>query len=431
MPDAIDAAALEKSLNERLRNIDWKKARPANQLQVPNVDEHVYNDLKRLSAVDFEKAAKAWSDHAPKGTASPAFLDREVKHQVDEARQTGDAPSTIPRGATGKAIQKQNAIEPVKDKARTMDNETLAIVRGSLHRKHDQMSLQQEQLGLLAEDKRISVENLAEKASEQNEANGMAERTGETADWQSHQFTEREKNRQIELMEHVHRQFRVVGSGFHFKDQPGKLAFRDMGKKMASASNEDRVAKAMATMAEAKGWKTIKVAGHYDFRREVWMDASMRGIEVRGYKPTEQELKLLHEKREYSMHNAVEENRVARTRKTGQHRTERQPDAASLRDQTDKQFGSRDAGTDRRSGNLPKSEKHKVAEAVASALIDSGVRSPMQRKALKAAINARLAERERAGRLPEVPIFDKAAPARKPLPERRGPVVERDSERTR
>ncbi len=170
-------------------------------------------------------------------------------------------------------------------------------------------------LGIRAEDKRIDVENLSEKAVEQDNANDTAERTGGTPDRQSQLLTEQEKNRQVELMEQVHNQFRVAGSKFHFKDQPQKVAFKDMGRRMVSASNDDRVAKAMATMAEAKGWKTIKVSGHPDFKREVWMEASLRGIEVRGFKPKEQDLKLLEDRRERTMHNTIEHVETERERK--------------------------------------------------------------------------------------------------------------------
>ncbi|RYZ91367.1 MAG: hypothetical protein EOP04_00695 [Proteobacteria bacterium] len=129
----------------------------------------------------------------------------------------------------------------------------------------------------------------------------------DVADKQSGQLDEQEKVRQAKMLEEIHGQFRVSGSKFHFKDQPQKLAFKDNGEKMVSSSNDDGVAKAMAAMAEAKGWDTIKVSGHPDFQREVWMEANLRGIEVQGFKPKEQDLKLLEIKRELRMRNAVEQ----------------------------------------------------------------------------------------------------------------------------
>lgn len=397
-----------------------------------------------------------------------------------------------------------------------------------------QLAREQEALGIKAEGKRIDVENLSEKALEQDDANDIAERTGGTTDRDSQQFTEREKNRQVELMEQVHSQFRVAGAKFYFKDQPGKLAMKDKGERMVSASNDDRVAKAMATMAEAKGWKTIKVSGHPDFQREVWMEASLRGIEARGYKPTEQDLKLLEDKRERAMHNTVERDQTARERKPEQQRQDagRKTDSARQerpvaadkaegkglagqavetaakvalrayagrvlehgaanfnhdpkekpnyfvklatdqgektvwgvdlkramsegkvkagddvkleyrgntpvtvealkRDKAGNVIGKEEITTNRNQWDVQKSDKAKVAEAVASAFIDSKVKDPAQREALKAAVGARMAEREKANKVPAVPVYDKAAPAKSQQPERTGPVVERNAERTR
>jgi len=426
-----------------------------------------------------------------------------------------------------------NVVEPVKKKELEVIDGKEAVARANLlrQREREQLARKQERLDFRAKSKRIDVDNLSEKALGQDDANDIAERKGDTTDHQSLPFTEREKNRQMELMEQVHGQFRVAGARFHFKDQPGKLAFKDLGERLVSASNDDRVAKAMTTMAEAKGWKTIKVSGHPDFQREVWMEGSMRGLEVRGYKPTEQDLKLLEDKRERAMHNAVERDTDARERKTRQpqappERTspaERQETAekdigkelagkatekaaetalrvysgrviehgaakfnhdpkekmnyfvklatdkgektvwgvdlsramtdsqakvgddveleykgntpvtveALKRDKTGKVIGKEEIATNRNKWNVQKSDKHIVAEAVADALIDSKVKDPAQRDALKAAVGARLVERETIGKMPAVPVYDKTAPPKTQTRERTGPVVERNSERTR
>jgi len=641
--------ALDKSVNERLKAADWEAAKPAFPSAAPKLDPRLYDDLERLSKNDFEKAAKAWEEHAPKGTTGPTFVDREWKRQNDEARQIaavldasergpaygvmtlddktvtsirfersekdgeqafnvsfhmgnktvgklkgidadtladsvgdknakaiiehgeakgslkGDAlmneyglsPEESARRSAMKesrkavemiqleqlepdAADEKNTIEPVKEKELEVIDGKEAVARANLlrQREREQLAREQESLGIKAESKRIDVENLSEKALEQDDANDIAERTGGNTDRDSQQHTEREKNRQVELMEQVHGQFRVAGAKFLFKDQPGKIAFKDKGERMVSASNDDRVAKAMATMAEAKGWKTIKVSGHPDFQREVWMEANLRGIETRGYKPTEQDLKQLEEKRERAMHNAIEHDKTGRERKPEAQRpeAERKTDSARQnrpveatkeaakdsgkglagkavetaataalraytgrvlehgaanfnhdpkekpnyfvkletdkgektvwgvdlkramsegkvkagddvkleyrgntpvtvealkRDKAGKVIGTEEITTNRNQWDVQKSDKAKVAEAVASALIDSKVKDPAQREALKAAVGARMAEREKANKVPAVPVYDKAAPAKSQQPERTGPVVERNSERTR
>lgn len=637
--------ALEQSVNERLKATDWDAAKSQIPLAAPNLHSHLSDDLATLARSDFEKAAKAWEDHAPKGTTPPAIVDREWKRQNEEARQIADVLDASERGpaygimtlddkpvtsirferseengeqafnvsfhmgnkTVGKlkgidadtladsvgdknakaimehgeakgslkgealmneygmtpeeaarrasmkearkaaeliqleqlepdAADEKNVVEPVKDKELEVIDGKEVVARANLlrQREREQLAREQDALGSKAEGKRIDVENLSEKALEQDDANDIAERTGGTTDRDSQQYTEREKNRQVELMEQVHSQFRVAGAKFYFKDQPGKLAMKDKGERMVSASNDDRVAKAMATMAEAKGWKTIKVSGHPDFQREVWMEASLRGIEARGYKPTEQDLKLLEDKRERTMRNTVERDQTARERKPEQQRQDagRKTDSARQdrpvaadkaegkgmagqavetaakvalraysgrvlehgaanfnhdpkekpnyfvklatdqgektvwgvdlkramsegkvkagddvkleyrgntpvtvealkRDKAGNVVGKEEITTNRNQWDVQKSDKAKVAEAVASALIDSKVKDPAQREALKAAVGARMAEREKANKVPTVPVYDKAAPAKSQQPERTGPVVERNAERTR
>lgn len=637
--------ALEQSVNDRLKTTDWDAAKPKTPLGSPELHEHLSDDLAILARTDFEKAAKAWEDHAPKDARPPAIVDREWKRQNEEARQIADVLNASERGpaygvmtlddkpvtsirfersekdgeqafnvsfhmgnkTVGKlkdidadtladavgdknaktimehgegkgslkaeallneygitpeenarrgamkearkaaeAIQleqlepdapdEKNIVEPVKEKELEVIDGKEAVARANLlrQREREQLAREQEALGIKAEGKRIDVENLSEKAVEQDSANDLAERTGGITDRDSQQFTEREKNRQVELMEQVHGQFRVAGAKFYFKDQPGKLAMKDKGERMVSASNDDRVAKAMATMAEAKGWKTIKVSGHPDFQREVWMEASLRGIEARGYKPTEQDLKLLEDKRERTMRNTVEHDQTTRERKPEQQRQDagRKTDSARQertttpdkaegkgmagqavetaakvalrayagrvlehgaanfnhdpkekpnyfvklatdqgektvwgvdlkramtegkvkagddvkleyrgntpvtvealkRDKAGKVVGKEEITTNRNQWDVQKSDKAKVAEAVASAFIDSKVKDPAQREALKAAIGARMADREKTNKVPAVPVYDKAAPAKSQQAERTGPVVERNAERTR
>lgn len=75
--------ALDKSVNERLKAADWEAAKPAHPSAAPMLDQRLYEDLEELSKNDFEKAAKAWEQHAPQGTTGPTFVDREWKRQFD------------------------------------------------------------------------------------------------------------------------------------------------------------------------------------------------------------------------------------------------------------------------------------------------------------------------------------------------------------
>ncbi|MDP4573440.1 LPD7 domain-containing protein [Pseudomonas sp. LPH60] len=224
---------------------------------------------------------------------------------ADAADHEPDSPDEVNKIEWVPEHEQVNVSEPLE---RVNIAEALVIAARLRQRDREALEATQTDLGHQAEGKRIKVENLSEKAVEQDNGNRLAERTDQTTDYQSQIDTEREKNRQIQLMESLHHQFRVSGPRFHFKDQPSRIAFKDKGSKMVSASNDERVAKAMATMADAKGWKTITVAGHPDFQREVWMEASLRGIEVRGFRPQQQDLEALEARRDHQMRNSVEHN---------------------------------------------------------------------------------------------------------------------------
>lgn len=417
--------------------------------------------------------------------------------------------------AARETANEKNIVEPVTAKELFIDGaDAVARAAQNRQRDRDQLAGEQNRIGTLAEGKRIDVENLSEKATEQDTANDISERTGKTTDRQSQQITEREKNRQIELMEQLHHQFRVSGAKFHFKDQPGQIAFKDKGEKMVSASNDERVAKAMATMADAKGWKTIKVSGHPDFQREVWMEASLRGLEVRGFKPSEQDIKALEGRREHTMKNIVEQDVSGRGRNVATERQEptekitdkpapqvgmkktveadsrvftgrvlehgpanynhdpeekqsyfvrldtkagektvwgvdlnramsdskaKPGDEVKLefkgkervvvealdRDETGKVIGKKPIETNRNTWDVQISDKAKVVEAVAATLIDSKVKDPANQQILKAAVGARLIEREQLGKVPEVPMYDKNAAKQPKQPEQISPQIQR------
>lgn len=215
----------------------------------------------------------------------------------------------------------KNIVEQVQEKELDIIGKEEFVARANVLRQREREQLAEKVggLGINIEDGQVKDKNLSEQNQEKSEKN-IAKKVGNITDNDRQLLTERENIRKRELMEQVRNQFRVVDVKFHFKDQPHKLAFKDKGERMVSASNDDRVAKAMAMMAEAKGWETVKVSGHPDFQREVWLEASMRGIKVRGFNPAEQDLKLLEEKREHTMRNTVEHDKAVHERTaTAQH----------------------------------------------------------------------------------------------------------------
>lgn len=85
----------------------------------------------------------------------------------------------------------------------------------------------------------------------------------------------------------VKSRFIQVDNKFHFPDKT--LAFEDRGRKLATRSENQEVVRSVVAIAEARGWERITVRGSEDFRRAAWLEASLKGIEVSGYKPTKVE----------------------------------------------------------------------------------------------------------------------------------------------
>jgi hypothetical protein len=91
--------------------------------------------------------------------------------------------------------------------------------------------------------------------------------------------------RRDSVPEAVHAQFVRVGRDFHFPS--GARAFRDHGHKVVTRSENAAVIHALVDIAVERGWSDITVSGTARFRREAWRAATVSGLTVRGFRPTE------------------------------------------------------------------------------------------------------------------------------------------------
>ncbi len=87
--------------------------------------------------------------------------------------------------------------------------------------------------------------------------------------------------------EHIHRRFVAVGHRYYFAD--GAHAFTDRGSRLTTQSENTEVIKSLIAIAEARGWTEITVSGTARFRKDAWTAASVAGLAVRGFQPTELE----------------------------------------------------------------------------------------------------------------------------------------------
>lgn len=83
--------------------------------------------------------------------------------------------------------------------------------------------------------------------------------------------------------EAVRDRFVQDGRRFYFPD--GAPAFKDLGKRLTTPSENTEVVHSLIEIAQARGWNEIAVSGTDRFRREAWQQARLAGLTVRGYKP--------------------------------------------------------------------------------------------------------------------------------------------------
>lgn len=85
----------------------------------------------------------------------------------------------------------------------------------------------------------------------------------------------------------VEKKYVRVGDTFYNSKNTDLVAFEDRGNKLVTKANSEHIAEDMVRVAESRGWDEIKVRGTESFRYQVWHEAAMRGMHVRGYTPTE------------------------------------------------------------------------------------------------------------------------------------------------
>jgi hypothetical protein len=177
---------------------------------------------------------------------------------------------------------------------------------------------------------------------------------------------------------------------YRFRGDASRVAFTESTFRLATDTNSPSVARSMVDVAEARNWKALRVSGNEDFKRLVWLEASVRGVKTLGYEPNPGDLEVLKREREARLVNRIEPAR----------------DAAG-----DKAAGTAPAekGSARGGGG-----RKAVLAAIEAILVAKRV-PEKQREAVMAAATEKLAQRMRDGQAPKVKVYDKAAPSQRPV----------------
>ncbi|CAE6847139.1 hypothetical protein R75461_07298 [Paraburkholderia nemoris] len=73
----------------------------------------------------------------------------------------------------------------------------------------------------------------------------------------------------------------------------GEPHFEDRGARLATPSDDRNTVADMIAVAQAKGWKEVTLNGSEEFRRNAWIEASLAGIEAKGFQPQARDEALL------------------------------------------------------------------------------------------------------------------------------------------
>ena len=82
---------------------------------------------------------------------------------------------------------------------------------------------------------------------------------------------------------------RFVQDGHRFFFPDGAPAFKDLGRRLTTASENTQVVHSLIQIAHSRGWTEVTVSGTERFRQEAWRQARLAGLGVRGYRPSDAE----------------------------------------------------------------------------------------------------------------------------------------------
>jgi len=180
-----------------------------------------------------------------------------------------------------------------------------------------------------------------------------------------------------------------------------RIAFTESTFRLSTDTNSPSVARSMVDVAEARGWQALRVTGNEDFRRMVWLEASLRDVRTIGYEAVPADRELLDRERQARQTNRIEPLPTTRTSSA--------PPAPA------------------RQSERGSSGRKAVLAALEAVLIAKNV-PERQRQAVMAAAAENLASRIRNGETHRVKVYDKSAPSQQPV---RTPVREVQRERER
>ena len=114
---------------------------------------------------------------------------------------------------------------------------------------------------------------------------------GETAQAEFDLGGAKKRQSKSSMPERLRRKYYVAEAGAGdearvYADPRGEyLAFKVSAERLATRLEDAIVIRDMVSIAQHRGWAEVQVSGSVEFRRTAWLEASVRGLAVRGYEP--------------------------------------------------------------------------------------------------------------------------------------------------
>ncbi|MBY0236772.1 MAG: hypothetical protein K2W93_17460, partial [Burkholderiaceae bacterium] len=180
---------------------------------------------------------------------------------------------------------------------------------------------------------------------------------------------------------------KIGSTEYRFRGDSSRVAFTESTFRLATDTNSPSVARSMVDLAQARSWKGLRVSGAEDFRRMVWLEATVRGVKAVGYEPNLADMEVLKREREARQTNRIEQARDAGT-----------GNATTANEKSSVRGGGRKA----------------MIAAIDAVLIAKKV-PEAKRQAVLAAASEQLAHQTRSAALPKIKVYDRTAQRQLPI----------------
>lgn len=395
--------------------MDVKIGNKGSQELAARSKEILSEESKSLDAALAEQQAVIAERHGQPVTSETEEGRKKARTEDAAVKQSGLPESKLDAVLAEKEAKvsaKEMGLDPsALERVAASRNREFAQVREAigLNTVEPNIEKQQQQLAGKEESKRAAwlkkgEEAKAEQAPSEKSASGNKVESDEI-------FTATQSDIKPVIPPEIEKQYLRVGDKFYHPKNTDLVAFEDKGNKLETKSNSENIAESMVRIAATRGWDEIKVSGSESFSREVWLEASSRGMQVKGYMPTEQDKAELAKRMRESEINKIEQaNKPFRARENDEAKeikTQAEAPTPEAKANTPHQRMAESFAKDSPEEAVKKHPELAGAAALAAAMdkrAQTDGLSPAQREVVAARVRQNLVNSIERGNIPETKI---------------------------